>query len=109
VWNPTTRIFTVGNDTVYRFSHSGSVSLSMAVELVKLTVDQAEFVGCVASVRVTVERAGFSVSRPTGVSHRGLGDESLSHVDDADVSRLLGVRRSGLVGGLIGIRGVLRN
>jgi hypothetical protein len=70
-------------------------------------VDQAEFVGSVASVRVTVERARLSVGGPTGVSHRSLGDEGLSHVDDSDVGRLLGVGLSGLVGRLIGIRGVL--
>jgi len=61
-------------------------------------VDQAELVGSVASVRVTVERAGLSVSGPTGVGHGSLSDESLSHVDNSDVGRLLGVGLSGLVG-----------
>ena len=70
-------------------------------------MNQAEFVGSVAGVRVTVERTRLSVGRPTGVSHRSLSDEGLSHVDNSDVGRLLGVGLSGLVGRLIGIRGVL--
>jgi len=73
----------------------------------RLTVNQAELVGLVTGVRVTVERAGLSVSRPSGVRHRSLGDKRLAHVDDADVGRLLGVGSGSLVGRLIGIRSVL--
>lgn len=70
-------------------------------------MNQAELVGLVARVRVTVQRARLPVSSPSGMSHRSLGDERLSHIDDPDVRSLLGIGSGGLVGGLIGVRGVL--
>lgn len=65
---------------------------------VKLTVNQTELVRLVAGMRVTVQRTGLSVSSPSGMRHRSLGDERLAHIHDPDVGCLLGVRSGGLVG-----------
>lgn len=46
-----------------------------------LTVNQAELGQGVADVRVTVEGSGDTVGGPSGVSHRGLAEEHLLHVD----------------------------
>lgn len=74
---------------------------------VKLTVNQTKLVGLVASMRVTVQRTRLSVSSPSGMRHRGLGDEGLAHIHDPDVGSLLGVRSGSLVGGLVGVRSML--
>jgi hypothetical protein len=44
-------------------------------------VDDGELLVVVALVRVAVKRGGLSVRGPSGVSHRGLGEERLGHVD----------------------------
>jgi hypothetical protein len=76
---------------------------------VTLTVNQTELVRLVAGMRVTVQRTRLSMSSPSGMRHRGLGDERLAHIHDPDVGCLLGVRSRSLVGGLVGIRSVLRD
>lgn len=44
-------------------------------------VNQAKLGGSVANVRVAVERAGNTMSRPSSVSHGSLRDEDLVHVN----------------------------
>lgn len=44
-------------------------------------MNQAELGLHVADVRMTITRAGDTVSSPTGMCHRGLAEEKLGHID----------------------------
>jgi hypothetical protein len=53
-----------------------------------LTVNQTELGPGVADVRVTVEGVWDTVGSPSGVSHGGLAEEDLLHVDPSDIAVL---------------------
>lgn len=56
-------------------------SLDQKESAARLTVNDGKFLGGIRLVRVAVQGRGLSVSSPSGVSHRGLGEEGLGEVD----------------------------
>jgi hypothetical protein len=58
-------------------------------------VNKTEFGPGVADVRVTIQRVGDTVGSPSSVSHRGLAEEDLLHVDLDNISVLVAARLGG--------------
>jgi hypothetical protein len=57
-----------------------------------LTMNQTKLGPGVADVRMTVEGVGDTVGSPSGVSHGGLAEEDLLHVDPSYIAVLGGER-----------------